>query len=360
MLCAAAMLRILTVLLLAAGPALAQTWQARLTAPWPNGAAVERIDGREVSYPSFSPFSPAEVNDAAAPPPRPTAANATLYLPPGAHKPRSLPAVIMLHGSGGVLHAREHTYGKQFAAMGVAALAVDAFAARRDLGVGFVDRLLNITEAMLIADAFAGFAYLAQRPEIDPDRVVIAGFSYGAMATMYALNARLSERMAGMAAKLHPGAPPLRFAGHVAFYGPCIARFSDPRTTGAPLLMLYGTADELIQPERCAHAAEEMRRGGSEVRIVAYEGAPHQWDGGWGRRRIGRLMHGCNFLVERDLTVRDLNSFILTMSDPVSRRIVLGLCTGGGPYLIGGDDEVRAKSNREFGAFLARIFEPAR
>ena len=38
----------------------------------------------------------------------------------------------------------------------------------------------------------------------------------------------------------------LRFAGPVAFYGPCIARFADSRTTGAPLLMVYGEKDELI------------------------------------------------------------------------------------------------------------------
>jgi len=61
--------------------------------------------------------------------------------------------VIMLHGSGGLLWPRERTYGAQFAAMGITALAVDSFAARRDRATSFVDRLLNITESMLLADA---------------------------------------------------------------------------------------------------------------------------------------------------------------------------------------------------------------
>jgi dienelactone hydrolase len=73
----------------------------------------------------------------------------------------------MLHGAGGVLGAREHTYGSQLAAMGAAALVIDTFAARRNRAAGFTERLLEITESMAIADAYAGLRWLAQRPEID-------------------------------------------------------------------------------------------------------------------------------------------------------------------------------------------------
>lgn len=324
--------------------AAAELPEQRLTRPWPNGAVIEKIEGQEVTFPSASPFSPAEFADLADAP-RATA-RATLFMPPGRHRPGSLPAVIMLHGSGGVLWAREMTYGRQLAAMGVAALVIDAFAARRDLGTGFVDRLLNITESMMIADAYAGLRWLgARQPEIDTRRVALVGFSYGAMASMYAMNARI-------AAQLGRG---LAFAGHVAFYGPCIARFSDPRTTGAPLLYLYGTADILIDRARCETFAADLEKGGSTVEIVAYKDAPHQWDGGWGRRRIGRTMHACRLWVERDGTVRDLNTF-LPMSSPLARKVILGLCASGPPYPIGADEETRAKSNRDMGAFLARVF----
>jgi dienelactone hydrolase len=316
----------------------------RLLAPWPNGSAIAAIEGQDVTFPSASPFSPADFADPTDAPE--TAARATLFMPPGRHRPRSVPAVIMLHGSGGVLYAREMTYGRQLAAMGVAALVVDAFAARRDLGVGFVERLLNITESMLIADAYAGLRWLAaSHPEIDPARVALVGFSYGAMASMYAMHARVASQLGGG----------LKFAGHVAFYGPCIARFSDKATTGAPLLYLYGTADKLIDRARCEQFAADLREGGSEAEIVAYEGAPHQWDGGWGRRTIGRTMHRCRLWVERDGTVRDLNT-LLPMSTPFARKLILGFCANGPPYAIGADEAVRARSNRDLGRFLARIF----
>jgi hypothetical protein len=65
-------------------------------------------------------------------------------------------------------------------------------------------------------------------------------------------------------------------------------------------------------------------------------------------------MHGCRLAVERDGTVRDLNTF-LAMSTPFTRKIILGLCANGPPYPIGADEAVRQRSNRDLGRFLARV-----
>lgn len=341
----------LAVAIAVALPAMAAVNWSRLAEPWPEPATLGDMQGVAVSWRSGSPFAPEDIG---ADPDRnpPTAAQGRLYLPPGNHAPRSVPAVILLHGSAGVLSAREGTYGPQLARMGVAALVVDSFGARRDRATDFIGRLLNITETMMLADAYSGLAVLAARPEIDPRRVVLTGYSYGAMAAMYGLYAQVAERLA----------PPdgaggqLRFAGHVAFYGPCIARFEDSRTTGAPLLMLLGGADEITDQQRCAEIAADLRAGGSRVDTIVYPGALHQWDGGFGRRVIGRNLAGCALRVERDGTIRDLNTG-MAMTGPFSRKIILGLCTMlAGPYPIGRDDRVRAQANADWGRFLAAIF----
>jgi dienelactone hydrolase len=314
-----------------------------LTRPWPDGEGLAQ--GREVTWPSTSPFTPQEALWRTAPE---TTAVGTLFparRAPGAPPP---PAVVLLHGSGGVLWPRERTYGAQFAAMGITALVVDAFAARRDRGTSFTERLLNITESMLLADAYAGLRFLVAQGEADPRRVALIGFSYGAMAAMYGLNEAAARAFA-------PDGE--RFVAHVAFYGPCIARFEEPRTTGAPLLMLYGTADELIDPARCAEKADTFRAGGSAVEVIAYEGAAHQWDGGRGPFRIGRLLNGCDIKLERDGAVRDMNSG-LAMSGRTSRMLILGLCVENKPYLINADAAVRARSNADLGRFLAQAFAP--
>jgi dienelactone hydrolase len=308
--------------------------------PWPEAETITDIAPQTVSFPSSDPFIPRDIGHAPV-----RSVRGLLFLPPGAPKDHSVPAVVMLHGSAGMIYDRAK-YGPQLASMGVAVLLVETYDSRTDLGTSFIERVIHITETMFVADAYAALHYVAARPEIDPHRVVLTGFSYGGMATEYALYAQMANALAPHG---------LRFAGHVAYYAPCIARFADSRTTGAPLLMLYGAEDELIRPQRCAQVADDLRTGGSEVNIISYPHAVHQWDGGMQRRLIGRQLAGCRFRVERDGTVRDLNT-MLPMSGPFLRKVILGLCTGSRPYPIGRDDTVRAQSNRDFGAFLQKVF----
>jgi dienelactone hydrolase len=118
--------------------------------------------------------------------------------------------------------------------------------------------------------------------------------------------------------------------------------------------MLYGTDDQIIDPARCAAFADDLRIGGSEVDVIAYPGAVHQWDGPLGRRLIARNVVACDFEVRRDGSVqgRD-NGFV--MSNQVTRELMLGMCVSEKPYPIGRDDAVRQQSNRDFGRFLARV-----
>jgi dienelactone hydrolase len=320
---------------------------SRLAEPWPDPASLGDIPGVAVSWASSSPFTPADIGAGPEDDP-PTAAVGRLYLPPGAHPPRSVPAVVLLHGSGGILGSRELTYAPQLARMGMAALVVDSFGARRDRGTEFLERVLNITETMMLADAYSALRFLASRPEIDPKRVVLTGFSYGAMATMYALYAQVADKLAS---------PDLRFAGHVAFYGPCIARFTDSRTTGAPLLMLIGGGDQIVDQTRCAEIAADMRAGGSRVETIVYPGAAHQWDGAFAPRLIGRNLAGCSLTVEPDGTIRDEHTG-MAMTGPFTRKIILGLCTlFAGQYPIARDDRVRGQASLDWGRFLAGIFD---
>jgi dienelactone hydrolase len=325
---------------LAAAPAAADPG---LAAPWPDPAGLT-IRGEPVRFASISPFVIADAEGAP-----PTEAVGTLFMPPGASAEDPVPAVIMLHGAAGVLDAREMTYGEQFAAMGVAALVIDSFAARRDFASGFINRLLNITESMILSDAYRGLAFLDAMPEVDGSRVALVGFSYGGMATILAAFEQVAER-------LSPSG--LRFAGHVAFYPPCIAVFDDARATGAPLLILSGSGDALVDEGRCAEIGSALHAGGAAFRHVIFDGAYHQWDGGRaGPRPIGRNLADCRLLVRRDGTVRDTITF-LPMSGPTTRQIILGVCSDPAGYLIGSDDAVRIKSNAEMGGFLEGVLFP--
>lgn len=314
--------------------------EPHLGSPWPEVAPYGGETGTRVSFASSSPFTLSEVG---APDVPQTQAQATLYLPEEAGADDPVPAVILLHGAAGVLGSRERTYARQYAEMGVAALVIDVFAARRDMASGFINRLLNITEAMFLADAYAGLDYLAKRPEVDGSRVALIGFSYGGMVTTYAAYAQVAKAYA-------PDGR--RFAAHVAYYAPCIAEFEDTRATGAPLLMLSGAKDAIVDTARCGEVAADLTQSGADVTQIVYAEAYHQWDGRFsGPRPIGRDLSACRFVVETDGTVRGYWSAI-EMTGPFTRKLLLWLCTPDEGYLIGRDDAIRARSNAAVGRFL--------
>lgn len=313
---------------------------------WPAPETLNGADGERISYPSHSPFTLWEVGKSEMLDP-PTDASATLFMPKSASAEAPAPAVVLLHGAAGVLGARELTYGAQFAEMGVAALVVDAFGARRDRATGFIDRLLQVTETMLIADAYSGLRHLDSLPQIDSSKVALMGFSYGGLSTMLAAFEQT-------ATALSPEG--LRFAAHVSYYGPCLARFDNTQATGAPVLLLAGSEDEIVDPERCNEVVEDLREGGAEASFTIYEGAYHQWDGRFvGPRTIGRNLAPCEFNVNEKGVARDTFTF-LPMSGPFLRKVILGACVGSEGYLIGRDDAIRARSNAEVGSFLMRAF----
>jgi dienelactone hydrolase len=313
---------------------------------WPEPDRINATRGETVSYPSHSPFTLWEVGKGEALDP-PTQARATLFMPERASAETPVPAVVLLHGAAGVLSARELTYGAQFAKMGVAALVVDTFGSRRDRGTGFVERLLQVTETMLIADAYAGLRYLDAMPGINGNRVALMGFSYGGLSTMLAAFEQTAQA-------LSPDG--LRFAAHVSFYGPCLARFDNIRATGAPVLLLAGSEDAIVDPGRCNEVIADLREGGTQAEFVIYEGAYHQWDGRRaGPRTIGRNLAPCEFNVNARGVARDTFTF-LPMSGPFLRKLILGACVGSEGYLIGRDDNVRALSNQQVGTFLMRAF----
>jgi dienelactone hydrolase len=301
--------------------------------------ALAGVERRDVRFPSSSPFVIRDIGEAP-----PTEAVATLFRPTAAAGRR--PAVVILHGAAGVRDARELAYGAELAEHGTIALVIDAFRARDGFSVGFTDRLLRITETMMLADAYNGLRWLAARDDVDPARVVLLGFSYGGMASVIGANEAVRDRLAP---------PGLRFAGHVSFYGPCVSRFEDPRTTGAPVLMLLGDADENVPVARCREVAADLERGGSAVQVEVYAGAAHQWDNPYpGRRRMELNMAGCDLAIERDGTVRDRFTQ-LPMLGLNTRRLILFACVTREGYDIAGDAAIKRRSDADLGRFLQKV-----
>lgn len=106
----------------------------------------------------------------------------------------------------------------------------------------------DVEEFRRAAEALRGFLDRArERYPIDPERVVVAGFSQGGMMA-YELGLRQPTRFAGLAALSAWFPPPLAES---------LPKL--PEHEGFPVLILHGTRDDRIEVERARDSREALR-----------------------------------------------------------------------------------------------------
>jgi uncharacterized protein len=94
----------------------------------------------------------------------------------------ALPAVILLHGSAGPSD-REGGYAEPLNDAGFVTLELDQWSPR-GLAGGAEGRPRTVVETL--PDLYGGRAWLAAHPKVDPARIGVIGFSFGAVAAMLA------------------------------------------------------------------------------------------------------------------------------------------------------------------------------
>ena len=180
------------------------------------------------------------------------------------------PAVIIVHGLGGYRDANEGFVAAELRKAGFATLTYDSFAARGTTGAALQGSPGYLPPG--VADAYAALRLLSGEPRIDPDRIAIIGFSYGAEVAH--LTAFETLRSA-----LNPG--PGRFAAHVAFYpGGTFGAIAEANAyTGAPVLMLLGERDDNLPVAKIEAYLAYARAAGTPapIQTVIYPGAYHAW-----------------------------------------------------------------------------------
>lgn len=232
--------------------------------------ASDLRDGRvgEIRFASSSPTGPTALLSGSAPG---VEIVGTLTLPAGAAR---VPAMVVVHGSGGVSAGREHAWAKRLGDMGVAAFVTDSFQPR---GVTTTaEDQSRVSTMAMVADAFNALKLLATHPRIDPDRIGVMGFSKGGQVSLYTALEPFRRAVAGN----------LRFATHVPLYPSCALPYIAREITRAPLLVLMGGADDYTPAAQCERYIEWFRGKGAPIRSVVYPDAPHGFDTSGSVRRM--------------------------------------------------------------------------
>ena len=182
------------------------------------------------------------------------------------------PAVVLLHGCGGPYgragRLSEHMveYAKWLNAQGLHALVPDSLTPRgeRELCTQPTGTR-KVTQANRRLDALAAIAWLAQRPEVDPQRIGLMGWSNGGSTVLAALNTRRAA------------VAPVQPAFAVAFYPGCEAELKRGFETNTRLLMLVGELDDWTPAAAC-QALARAAGAGITPEIETYANAHHGFD----------------------------------------------------------------------------------
>lgn len=178
-----------------------------------------------------------------------------------------LPAVILVHGSGGI-NNNVTEWAAEFNKLGIAVFILDTFTGRGIVNT-IADQNLLSSFAMLY-DSYRALEILSKHPRIDPNRIAIMGFSKGAIASLYSSMTRFHKLYAS---------PGTKFAGHIALYAPCNTGYiEDLVTSGAPIRLFHGLSDNYVLAEHCKEYADKLKQTGADVAFFSYPGAHHSYD----------------------------------------------------------------------------------
>ena len=168
------------------------------------------------------------------------------------------PAVVVLHGSGGI-SSHSEKIADRLGSWGYVALAVDSLGPRGIAGQGgggrFVDQAF---------DAYAALRYLSQLDFVDPARVAVLGQSMGGAAALYAVDHDLAAQYFKE-----------RFRAAIAYYPGCGIPAS---MMTAPTLILIGEADDWTPAERCREMVAHAGPDSAKIILTIYPGAYHAFD----------------------------------------------------------------------------------
>jgi len=319
---------------------------------------LDADDIGDVYYPIKSPYDFVRILKGYDELPKHTG-KATLIMPEGASANDPVPAIVIMHGSGGIQEGREMEYAQLFAENGIAGFVIDYYEPR---GVTeqtpYVMKTMAATEVDIMSDAYSALKILGTHPAIDAKRIGVTGYSYGGMATRYVLDDRLKNIMA-------PDVPP--FALHMDIYGPCHQTLGHEGTTGAPYLAIHGDADNSVDPALCQEVYKDLEKAGTKVESHVIAGAGHAWENAAPLSEFGgSFVRGCKFSFDENgtfLVDGQSGRFQPTpeMTRPQRAMVRAGLgelagsCVGQG-YTVGNNPEADKQSKAIQLDFMKRVF----
>ena len=258
---------------------------------------------------------------------------------PGAGR---LPVVVLMHGSGG-MGPNIEMWAEEFNAMGISSFALDGFTGRGLVRTSDNQALLG--RLNFILDIYRALDILAKHPRVDPERIVLMGFSRGGQAALYA-SLRRFHKMWNKSG--------VQFAGYIPFYPDCVTTYiGDTDVADRPIRIFQGTADDYNPVAPCKAFVARLRAGGHNVELTEYPNVWHAFDNPLGSTTLyiskgGQTVRHCSIREEPEgLLINATTKQPFTYKDP---------CVETDPHLAT-DLAATADAKMRVKAFLKDVFK---
>jgi dienelactone hydrolase len=253
-----------------------------------------------------------------------------------------LPLVMLQHGSGG-MGPNIEMWSREFNAMGISTFALDGFTGRGLTGVNTDQALLG--RLNFILDNYRALETLAKHPRVDPQRIVLMGFSRGGQAALYASLKRFNALWNKSGAE---------FAGYIPFYPDCATTFiSDADAADRPIRIFGGAKDDYNPIALCKPYFDRLHAAGKDVELTIYPNASHGFDNPLGsvtpaEVKNGQTVRHCSIREEPEGTLINASTReAFTYKDP---------CVELGPH-VGYDAAATEAAKKSVKEFLSAAFK---
>ena len=254
-----------------------------------------------------------------------------------------LPAVVLMHGSGGVSPTME-AWTRHLNTMGVSTFVIDGFSGR---GLTSVNQdQAKLGRLNFILDIYGALEILAKHPRVDPERIVLMGFSRGGQGTLYASMKRFNDLWNKSGAQ---------FAAYIPFYPDCATTYAtDTELVERPIRIFHGSPDDYNPVATCKAYVSRLQEAKRDVALTEYPESQHGFDAGLLGVSSNVVANGAQTV--RNCRISESEGGVLINTETNAPFSYKDACVEMNPH-VGGNPATAEAARKAVSEFLAALFK---
>jgi dienelactone hydrolase len=254
-----------------------------------------------------------------------------------------MPVVVLMHGSSGV-GATIEPWVHTFNAMGISTLVIDGFTGRGLTVVG--PDQASLGRLNLIVDIYRSLEILAKHPRVDPERIVLMGFSRGGQAALFASLDRFDKLW---------NKSGIRFAAYIPFYPDCSTSYvGDTNVAERPIRIFHGTPDDYNPVASCRSYVARLLEAKRDVVLTEYPDSEHAFD--IGLLGVSSKVVSANAQTVRHCRIQEGEGGVLMNADTREPFSYKDACVELNPH-VGGNPATAEQARKAVSDFLTALFK---